>query len=175
MKKTVINAEAELDLNRSFDAFFTEIVNKRTKEIVVSGLPSYIKEGDEFVEYIEKTINNTFVSMIEGILGEKLGLVKNGRAYKLQNESKHPLAAIINTIFRDETEKLVKEKTRSVMSDMLSEVATSIKEDKEFLKEIREMVSDHIKQEIVNSINSQLNEKTKETVATTMKELYKKI
>jgi hypothetical protein len=173
MKKNSVDIQ-DVSLENSFDVFLKEVVEKQTKNLVVKNLPMYIREGDEFVNYIEETITTVFTKMIECILAEKLGLVKNGKSFKLQNESKHPLAAIVNDIFKEETEKLVKQRTRDIMKITLNEVEESIKNDTEFLNDIKTNVKNYLQNEILKSLQKELNAKSKKMVESAMVEIYKK-
>lgn len=173
-KKPKLDAE-QIELPSGFHKYINENVKKSFKNTIVEGLPVYVKESSQFVDYIEATIKDVTSDLIKNIVAEKLGLVRSGSTFRLPNETKHPLAAMINNLFHDEVEDLVKSVGKEIISSTVAEIRTSIQEDKDFVQNVKESMKDTLQQMVINYIKQDIVDNSQATVTEALEEIGKKL
>jgi hypothetical protein len=172
-KRTKVNAE-EIQLPNNFHTYIKETIKGTFKKSIVEGLPVYIKESVQFIDYIEQTIKEVSAALIRDIVAEKLGLAKAGNTYRLHNDAKHPLAKMINSLFQEEVEDIVKSVGKDLVASTIAGIKSSIQNDGEFVANVKESITGTIQEMVVAQIKEEIFANSKQTIADALKEMDSK-
>jgi hypothetical protein len=174
VRKVKVEAETA-QLPSNFHTYLVDTIKGTFKNSIVQGLPAYIKDSTRFIDYVEETVKEVSGSIIKSIVADKFGMVKVGNNYRLHNETKHPLAGMINSLFKEEVESLIKSVGKELVESTIAEIKTSIQEDGEFVKNVKESIRETVEAMVVEHIRNDIVTNSKEMVQEALEDLNGKL